>query len=241
MRIAHLPLLLSLVALLVLLSGGPGYRVGLWGLDFGLRGALQYGLFAGVAAAGLAIALLFMRSQRQAHPRKLTAAVILGLAPPALFLWLLTTADNHPIHDVTTDFEDPPRFEAVRPLRADAPNPADYAGEETASVQREIYPDLGPLETGDSPATAFEAALAAAREQGWQIVAADEDELRIEATDTTFWYGFEDDVVVRIESLAGGSRIDVRSKSRIGRSDLGKNADRIRSYLEDLEDRLDDD
>lgn len=240
MRLAHLPLLLSLIALIVLLSGGPGYRFDLWGLGFGLRGALQYGLFAGVAAAGLAIALLFMRSQRREHARKLTAAVVLGLVPPGLFLWLLATADAHPIHDVTTDLDDPPRFEAVRPLRADAPNPADYGGEETAAVQREIYPDLDSLETRHRPDTVFEAALAAVREQGWEIVAADEDEHRIEATDTTFWYGFKDDVVIRIEPSDGGSRLDVRSKSRVGRSDLGKNAERIRTYLEDLSARLED-
>ncbi|MGK7296152.1 MAG: DUF1499 domain-containing protein [Candidatus Wenzhouxiangella sp. M2_3B_020] len=240
MRMAHLPLLLSLLALIVLLSGGPGYRLDLWGLGFGLRGALQYGLFAGVAAAGLAVALLFMPSQRREHAPKLVAAIVLGLVPVGLFLWLLSTADRHPIHDITTDLDDPPRFEAVRALRADAPNPADYGGEETAAVQREVYPDLDSLETRHSPAMVFDAALATAREQGWEIVAADEDDHRIEATDTTLWYGFKDDVVIRIEPSDGGSRLDIRSKSRVGRSDLGKNAARIRTYLGDLSTRLED-
>jgi uncharacterized protein (DUF1499 family) len=238
MKIAHLPLLLAVLALLVLLAGGPGYRFGLWGLDFGLRGALQYGLFAGVAAAGLAIALLVMRKQRRAHGGKLAAAVVIGLLPMALFAWLLTTAGNHPIHEITTDLEDPPRFDAVRPLRADAANPAAYGGAETAAAQREIYPDIAPLETGASRERVFEAALAVARERGWEIVAAEPGSGRIEATDTTFWYGFKDDFVIRISDAGGGSRLDVRSKSRVGRSDLGKNAERVREFLADVDRRL---
>jgi uncharacterized protein (DUF1499 family) len=69
---------------------------------------------------------------------------------------------------------------------------------------------------------------------GWEIVAADPATGRIEATATTFWYGFKDDVVVRVGAGNGGSVIDVRSKSRVGRSDLGANASRIRTYLEAL-------
>lgn len=238
MRIAALPLLLSLLAVLVLLAGGPGYRFGWWGLDMGLRGALQYGLFAGIAAVGLAIALLFMRRQRERHARKLTAAIVIGLVPPLLFLWLIDTAEGHPIHDVTTDPDDPPRFVDIRPLREDAPNPAAYAGEETAAIQREIYPRLGPLRTEAGRGALFDAALEAARAKGWRIVAAELADGRIEAVDTTFWYGFNDDIVVRVFADDGGARLDVRSKSRIGRSDLGKNASRIREYLDAVERRL---
>jgi uncharacterized protein (DUF1499 family) len=82
---------------------------------------------------------------------------------------------------------------------------------------------------------AFTRALNAARDLGWQIVAAVPAEGRIEATDTTVWFGFKDDIVVRVTPTAGGSRIDVRSVSRLGQGDLGKNAARIRAYLQRLQ------
>jgi uncharacterized protein (DUF1499 family) len=77
--------------------------------------------------------------------------------------------------------------------------------------------------------------LNAARDIGWQIVAATPDQRRIEATDTTTWFGFKDDIVVRVMPADGGSRIDVRSVSRLGKGDLGKNAARIRAYLQRLQ------
>ena len=86
----------------------------------------------------------------------------------------------------------------------------------------------------EPPDAAFKRALNAARDLGWQIVAATPDQRRIEATDTTLWFGFKDDIVVRITPTDGGSRIDVRSVSRLGQGDLGKNAARIRAYLQRL-------
>ena len=88
------------------------------------------------------------------------------------------------------------------------------------------------------PDAAFERALSAVHALGWELVADDTGAGRIEATDTTFWYGFKDDVVVRIRPDGGGSRIDVRSKSRVGRSDVGANAARIRAYAEQPRRRL---
>ena len=129
--------------------------------------------------------------------------------------------------------EDPPAFVAVLPLRADAPNPPDY-DPEIASEQREAYPDLGPIILNDPPAATFERALGAVEALGWELVADDAAAGRIEATDTTFWYGFKDDVVVRIRPDGSGSRVDVRSKSRVGRGDVGANAARIRTFRERL-------
>jgi uncharacterized protein (DUF1499 family) len=109
--------------------------------------------------------------------------------------------------------------------------PAAYPGGEVAAAQRRAYPDIGPLALAMPPATAFARALDAAKGMGWEIVAADAGAGRIEATATTPWFGFRDDVVVRITPAAAGSRVDVRSVSRVGRSDLGTNARRIREYL----------
>ena len=135
------------------------------------------------------------------------------------------------IHDLTTDLDNPPPFVAVLPLRAGAPNPAEYGGLEVAEQQRQGYPDLAPLFLQAPLPRVFEQALAAARTMGWEIVAAEAGEGRIEATATTFWFGFKDDVVVRVLPTGSGSRIDVRSVSRVGRSDVGANAARIAAYL----------
>jgi uncharacterized protein (DUF1499 family) len=136
-----------------------------------------------------------------------------------------------PIHDITTDLDDPPAFEAILPLRAGAPNPAAYGGPEVAAAQRAGYPDLAPLRLNASVPEAYRRALAAARGMGWDIVAADSAAGRIEATATTRWFGFKDDVVVRVRAAGAGARVDVRSVSRVGRSDVGTNARRIREYL----------
>jgi uncharacterized protein (DUF1499 family) len=139
-----------------------------------------------------------------------------------------------PIHDITTDLADPPAFEAILPLRAEAPNPSEYGGDSIAAQQREAYPDLAPL-TLDLPLDAvFRRALEAARDMGWEIVDSDPARGRIEATATTPWFGFKDDVVIRVRPEGGGSRVDVRSVSRVGRSDVGTNARRIEDYLQEL-------
>jgi uncharacterized protein (DUF1499 family) len=135
-----------------------------------------------------------------------------------------------PIHDITTDTEDPPRFAAVLPLRKNATNPVDYGGPEIAAQQHTAYPDIQPLTLPIPRHQAFVQALQTAEAMGWAIVATNPGEGQIEATDTTFWFGFKDDIVVRVQARGDGSRVDVRSVSRVGKSDVGTNAQRIRAY-----------
>jgi uncharacterized protein (DUF1499 family) len=138
------------------------------------------------------------------------------------------------IHDITTDTEDPPRFLAVLALRQGAPNSAEYDGPAVASQQQAAYPDIRPVTLRGTSQEVFTRTLRAAEAMGWDIVAADQAEGRIEATDTTFWFGFKDDIVVRIRSKGDESVIDVRSVSRVGKSDVGTNAERIRAYVAKL-------
>lgn len=239
MKISRLPLVLSLLALILLLVGGPGYRLGLWDIGFGLLDLMRYALYAGAAGALLAIVFLLVPKTRAGSATALAVALALGIAVAAVPVQVRSTVQSLPfIHDISTDTENPPEFDAVLPLRADAPNPPEYAGEEAAREQREAYPEVQPVDTALAPGSLFEQALAVARDQGWEIVASDQQGGRIEATDTTFWYGFKDDVVIRIQPREAGSRLDIRSKSRVGGSDLGKNAARIRDYLDDLRDHL---
>ena len=85
------------------------------------------------------------------------------------------------------------------------------------------------------PAEAFARALTTAERLGWEIVAQDADSGLIEATDTTFWMGFKDDVVIRLRPEGAGTRVDMRSVSRVGRSDIGVNAARVAGYMEELQ------
>jgi uncharacterized protein (DUF1499 family) len=136
------------------------------------------------------------------------------------------------IHDITTDPDDPPAFEALRSRRAGKwVSRPEYDGPHAASEQRRAYPDIRPLAVGAPRAQVFDAALRAARGMGWEIVAPDVSTGRIEAIDTTRLMRFKDDIVIRLREEGARTRVDVRSKSRLGRGDLGTNARRIRRYL----------
>ncbi len=137
-----------------------------------------------------------------------------------------------PINDITTDPDDPPQF--VK-LAADTGLDLSYPGAEFAEQQQAAYPDLDPIVVDQPPGQAYQRAREAASKLGWDVVAEDPMGGRIEASDTTAVFRFVDDVVVRIRPLPeGGARIDVRSKSRDGRGDLGANAARIRAFRDAL-------
>jgi uncharacterized protein (DUF1499 family) len=160
------------------------------------------------------------------------AGILIGLFVAGIpWSWMRTAQEVPRIHDITTDTVNPPRFDAILALRKDAANPAEYGGPVVAAQQREAYREIAPVLLPVVPSTAFETALRAAKSMGWRIVSADEHEGRIEATATTFWFGFKDDVVVRVVPAPGGSRVDVRSVSRAGVSDVGTNAQRIHDFL----------
>ncbi len=231
MKLSPLALGLAVIAALLLLSAGPGTRFGWWEFGTGFL-MMRWAFFAGLAAVALALLLLVIPRTRRGSGIVLAVALVIG-AGTAWVPWngLRTVRSLPYIHDITTDTVNPPQFVAVLPLRADAPNPPEYAGEEVAVQQREAYPDIQPLRLPLSPEQTFDLALQTTLGQGWELVAAMPQDGRIEATATTFWFGFKDDVIIRISSEDGGSRIDVRSKSRVGRSDVGANAERIRSFL----------
>jgi hypothetical protein len=234
MKPAHFAVLFGVTSALLLLAAGPGTRLALWEFGTGFQ-LMRWAAFAGLAAAALALVMLLLPRTRRAGLAGLLAALALGLGAAFVPWNALRHARALPsIHDITTDTERPPQFVAVLPLRADAPNPAAYGGPDVARAQAGAYPDLRAHRMDAAPADAFHHALQAARDMGWEIVAADAAAGRIEATDTTFWFGFKDDVVIRVQADGAGSRIDVRSVSRVGVGDVGTNATRIRAYLQKL-------
>jgi uncharacterized protein (DUF1499 family) len=230
--------LVALSALLLLLAP-VGYRLGFLSLRFALLTVLRWGAYvaiagAAVSVAGLVVTLVPPRERRRGGALAVIS-IVAALALIAIPGRFRLGPPAPPIHDITTDTQNPPEYVAVLPLRANAPNTTEYGGEKVAVQQRRAYPDIQPLALPDPPARAFERALAAVREMGWELVEANPAEGRIEATDATFWFGFKDDVAIRVTAADGGSRVDVRSLSRVGGGDAGTNARRIREYVEALQ------
>ena len=169
-------------------------------------------------------------------------ALMIGIGILAYPAYLATRAYRLPaINDVTTDPLDPPRFEAIARLRSRESNPITYAGLRAAELQRAAYPDIEPLLLNVTLQEAYDSALAVITRRKWRIVDARppqpgrRDGL-IEAVARTPIMGFRDDVVVRVRPAQDGARVDVRSASRYGRSDLGANASRVRALIEDIDD-----
>lgn len=203
---------LAAIAAVSLALSGPVTRYLALPYQVGLLLFLVAGV-AGLLAAIAALVAFCIPRVRRTEAVALLAALVVGTGSALAPLGFLGQARAvPPINDISTDLQ----------------NAA------FAEQQKKAYPDLGPLKLAASPGAAFGKARAAAQAMGWEIVAADATTGRIAAVDTSQWFGFKDDVEVRISPEGMGSRIDVRSKSRVGRSDAGANARRIQDYLQRL-------
>lgn len=226
-------LALAVLSALCVALSGPGHRLGFLGTPWAL------GVFAVAGLGGLAAAVLAVWAIALALTTRVwrslagsALALLVALAAAAPLLGMVRAGAAAPlIHDITTDTDNPPPFVALQPQRATSENGAAYGGPAVAALQKRGYPDLAPLVLALPPKQAFARVEAAARAMGWRVVAVAPAEGRLEASDTTRWFGFTDDIVVRVRPAPSGSRIDVRSASRVGRSDLGVNARRIRAFL----------
>ena len=230
-------LALAVAAFLMTIASGPGTRAEVWTWQTGialLRYATYVGLAAGVGALILLVTLAIPAFRTHAWV-PVTALVLaaIAVAPP---LMLLSKAKAVPrIHDISTDLVDPPAFVALLEARKASPNGAAHGGPQVAEEQRKGYPEIKTLVVKAAPAEVMQKAIDAARSLGWQVAASDTASGRLEATDTTFFFGFKDDIVVRIRPEGTGSRVDLRSVSRVGLSDLGANAERIRRFASKLQ------
>ena len=215
---------------------GIGYRLGLWHFRTGFS-IIRWAFFGGLGAVALLAAGLII-PPRPAGAQIVMAVVGLIVAGATVYIpwsWKQTLDSLPYIHDITTDPDNPPAFVAIAGLREHGDHPVAYDGPEVAAQQRKAYPDLAPLTTSASPTKVFDAAESVISDMGLVLADTDRNEGRIEATQTSLLYGFKDDMVVRIAATANGAKVDVRSKSRVGRSDLGQNAKRIRTFLSKLQ------
>ncbi|MEX2352937.1 MAG: DUF1499 domain-containing protein [Gammaproteobacteria bacterium] len=247
---ALLALIVGLGTGLVALAASLGVVAGLWEYRTGFQILRTIIPYSGYIAVGCLILAVFVGVLGQKWNVRGVAKLV-GLAAvgmvSASIAWYIPNSYQAPegqswpsIHDISTDTNNPPDFVAVLPLRADAPNTAVYGEssemtpEKLARLQREAYPDIKPVVLDVTADAAFDRALAAVELLGWELVEADRQAGRIEATDTTFWFRFKDDIVIRIRAEASGTRVDARSVSRVGRGDAGTNAKRLRRFFEVL-------
>lgn len=220
----------AVFALLLLFSSGIGVRVNLWHFRTGFN-LIKAAAYIGVGCALLSL-VSGVLSVRKRHVRGViisVVALLLAIIAFAIPLYWKIQAQSYPrIHDISTDLNNPPAFAAISSVRGGAVR---YGGAEVAAQQLKAYPDLKTVVLPVPKEEAFQSALLAARDMGWAIVAELPAEGRIEATATTRWFGFKDDIVIRIFPAGDRSLLDIRSVSRVGVSDVGTNAKRIRAFL----------
>jgi len=236
---------------LLTLASAAGIWLGFWDFrrGFSLLGAAnQYGQWLAWACLLIAAAMLVAgQLLKVKNAGKFVSLAAIG----ALVAWVAylipesfrpgEDVNYPPIHDISTNLVNPPEFVAVAPLRADAPNTLVYGGSNNMTPERlieltnEAYPDLVTQRYSEPVDVIFEKALAAVNDLGWELVATDASAGRIEATDTTFWFRFKDDVVITIEQQGSDTVVDARSVSRVGTGDVGANAIRLRKMFALLE------
>ncbi|WP_386079304.1 DUF1499 domain-containing protein [Vreelandella sp. F11] len=236
--LAGLAILLIAIATLMMAGAGPAYRGELISLGEAFN-LLRNGVYAAGGAVTVSIiTLLWSMVARRSTPALVASLVIVAAAALLYVPWQhWQRAQQVPaIHDITTDTQNPPAFEALADAREAAPNAVDYPGDTTAQQQHAAYPYIKPLILAEAPQTVLAAAQAEAEEAGWRIARISDN--HIEATATTRWFGFEDDVVIRLTDVENGVQVDMRSASRLGASDVGTNAARIAAFLTSLEARL---
>ena len=230
-----------LVSALALVTG----LVGILGSRLGLIAPIAgFNLFAFLMPAGLLLGLLLsLIGLLRTRPRRRRGGASQAwgglLLSAAVLGWWLVLASGAtqaaPIHDVTTDIEDPPTFEAAAPHDSRGAGFAyPSGGGEVPGLQRQYYPDLDTASLGATPTEALWRARHTAEDLGWTQILDDPENGRLEFSDTTAWFGFVDYVAVRVRPLDGGAAVDVRSVSQVGLVDLGKNTARIRHYLDEL-------
>ena len=234
-------LLVSAVVLLIILVTGPlGHKFSVVPLEPSLISLLI--AFAGGALVfliGLVYLAIAIQSGLGVNRNFVIVSMILGLLPVGIMGPQMAAAvDAPPIHDITTDTANPPKFVAILPLRRNAPNGYEYGVSEAWPAEKlgattiEAYPSLKPFRSDLSVVDAVDRTEAILQAMGLQIVAVDKSAGLVEATATTFWFGFKDDMVVRVVGDGEGSKIELRSMSRVGQSDVGANAARIVDFFD---------
>lgn len=249
---------LSLLCPVWLAAAGLGVKFGLWDYKFGLLTmTMQIApmlIMAAIAVAVIALIIQLIRSPRRGALIAFVALCIPGLIMGRMLGLRMDMQGIPPIHDIQTDWDDQVHFpDALIELRkANGWNPVlenptvpdafaarwpNAAGRSNRELQAEAYAEfnLKPVLLEIPPAETLGLVELVAMRQGWKIESVDEAAGILYATQTSVWYGFTDDIVVRVRPQGPvGARVDIRSTSRVGLSDMGANATRIKGFVDDM-------
>jgi uncharacterized protein (DUF1499 family) len=224
----------SVVALVLLVLGPVGTRLGIWGFQTGLLVLIPASVLLATIGLLVGVVSIFVSKKRGFTtdlPVLFVGIGICGVIVAVMFVQFLKGTSVPPIHNISTDVTDPPQFSAVVALRGEGTNPLTYDAVELGPQQQAAYPEVKSLTVAGTIAEVVPRVVSALEAMGLEIVAVDAGSGIVEATDTTFWFGFKDDMVVRVRASNGASVVDARSVSRVGVSDLGANAARITDLL----------
>jgi hypothetical protein len=247
-HLSRLAALLSLGAVAAALIAAVGSGMGAWHFRIGFS-LLRYAFYAAIGGGVLALIGITVGLIRKTGAGKLNLlALVVALLFSGYLLQLVTTARSVPaIHDATTNLDDVPAFTTLSVRPDNLENVPDEGRSELArldpekrwkAIHRRAYSDLRTLRVPTDVAETTDRAANLARSRGWKIAKVDPKAGIVEATATSFFFRFKDDVVVRVRpdlERPGGSLVDMRSISRVGGSDVGMNAKRIRAFLTDLQ------
>lgn len=231
--------LAGFAAILLLLATGVGYQKGAFDLPQAFN-LLRIGALIGIIGAGFSIFFILWQRPQGLNLLFIVISALLGIVAFYMPYRQLLLAQQLPaIHDITTDTNNPPAFVAMARVRVASPNPVMYDGPEVAVQQRHAYPDIRTQIIPHNPEAVFAEAMQVIEELGWSFAEANLQQGRIEATVTSRWFGLKDDVVIRFAPIAPDSTVfDMRSKSRVGITDVGSNAQHIRDFTAALNRRL---
>ena len=239
-KLAQLGFRLALLAAVIAILAVVGWRLQVMPLELAILGILGGAVF-GLIAALLSVAGIISTvvSGRTGMVTGLIGLVLGALVAGPTLMSVAGARSVPPIHDITTDLQDPPQFVQIVEIRGPDANPLDRSSPvNLAALQQDAYPTVTTLTVNAQPGSVFEQATEVARNMGWDVVTVDPADGIIEATDTTALMGFKDDIVVRVREENGETAVDVRSVSRVGVGDMGVNAERIQEFLDRLRGRV---
>ncbi|MGK0500401.1 MAG: hypothetical protein ACJAYG_002051 [Oceanicoccus sp.] len=222
---------LALLLLILLPVSALGSRFGLWPFTAGML--IMVVSLLGSLIIQIINAIWLLRKPNADTKSALRLASLYALPPLVIIASIMRGGDGARagIHNISTDLDTPPQFVAAVEQRGSDSNPLEYTAE-VAAIQSEAFPTVSSINSTLSVEQALQQAEKVATELGWDIYALSAPEGRIEAVETTFWFGFKDDIVIRVKADDSGSQIDLRSVSRVGKGDMGANAKRILAFSE---------
>jgi len=237
----YLLLTASMLILVLLPTAALGYRFDLLNLQLSFA-LLSVVIFGGLLLLVLGVVTLFVsrRKDRKGELHLSIVALIILLIPLGVMgSQILKARGVPPIHDITTDTDNPPAFARAINLRGEGSNTLDYGtedlpAEKLAAMQRDAYPHIKTVQSEMVPDQVFDRMVEIVARNNHELINQDQQNGIIEAVSTSFWFGFKDDVVIRIRPSENGSSMDIRSVSRVGQSDLGANAARIEKLISDF-------